>query len=231
MTSFWLTNEFLLVNCSEHFSVTFLGSIYSGWCCWLFSPLSKVLRLSRIHDTAFPVSSFLPTCYLTTALMRSSFLSFKCWYFQGSLLVHLLFTFSRVFLDELFHSCSFTYPSAGCFFFNSNFPLAFRVIHIKLIMEISPWKFPDYLKFPDALLVFFFQLLILEIWYHPCSVCPLPLLPHCGPVNSTPLKSYFHSPSLQLSSYLTTVVSHGLLQEPLYFSNHGQNKLSKVHFQ
>ena len=78
---------------------------------------------------------------------------------------------------------------------------------------------------------FFFQLFILEIWYHPYHVCPLPLPPHCGPVNSTPLKSYFHSPSLQLLSYLTTVVSPGLLQEPLYFSNCGQNKLSKMCFQ
>ena len=33
MTSFWLTSEFLLVSCSEHFSVPLLGSIYSNWCC------------------------------------------------------------------------------------------------------------------------------------------------------------------------------------------------------
>ena len=182
------------------------------------------------------VSSFLPTCYLSTTLMCSSFSSCllnvdKCWYFQGSFLVHLLFTFSRVFLDDLYHSHSFTYPSAGLFFFLIQiFPLPSG----SYISNLQ-WQYPlgssQIISNSQMPFYFFFQLFILEIWYHPYHVCPLPLPPHCGPVNSTPLKSYFHSPSLQLLSYLTTVVSPGLLQEPLYFSNCGQNKLSKMLFQ
>lgn len=117
-----------------------------------FPPLSKALPTYLPHAwyAWYCILWFsLPSLPAISQLLLWATLAVRCLCFQGSVLVHFLFSCSRVSLGDLFYSHGFTYPSVFLLWI---FLLCFKVLYQtsngNLYLE-GP-KFPQILNCPTS---------------------------------------------------------------------------------
>lgn len=183
MTSFSLTNEFLLVNWNEHFAVTFRGGVDSHWCHFSSSFKSSsylpttCMVCMVLHSLVF---SSLPACYFSTALMGYSSCLLDVYAFRV-----LCLCISSSHAPESLWVISFI-PMASLthLFFYYGFSSCASRSSIKLLMGISTWKGQNFLKFSIALPPVVWPVIQARNRMSSLSpICFLPLPHQCSPIN------------------------------------------------